>query len=118
MTYGSLLPIDADEPWGRHLGPATPQCSRFGRGNKLSVFNESYLTEYQNDCHVVLFFCCKNLICCYDTGYRVPHILIFIVGLTVIEYSDNMILSDQTSKIKTGNIIPEKGGKKTWTFPV
>ena len=36
----------------------------------------------------------------------VCRVLLFIVDLTVIEYS---AISDQTSEIKTVNIIPEKG---------
>ena len=49
-----------------------------------------------------------------DKGHMVWRVLLFIVGLTVIEYC--YAISDQTSEIKIGNIIPEKGEKTGQLF--
>ena len=46
----------------------------------------SCLTEYPIGFHKG--FCCKCHTCSYDTGHMVRLVLIFIVGLTAIEYSD------------------------------
>ena len=74
----------------------------------VSAIYESNLTEYRTDSHVVVFLLRS---CSYDTEQMVRLVLIFLVGLTVIEYSwyiwsDHADVQDQNWEHN-----PEKGEK-------